>query len=102
MPTYISLKEAKEHLRVEPDFTDEDNYIEALIDAAEAVVAEDICTPLVEVETAEGVLPPPLVQAIKLMIGTFYDSRETLAFGVLVNDTKVYRHLIGLYRNYAR
>lgn len=102
MANYISLAEAKDHLRVEPDFLDDDKYIESLIDVAEAVVAEDICRPLVEVETAEGVLPPPLIQAMKLLIGTFYDSRETLAFGVLVNDTKMYRHLIGLYRNYLR
>lgn len=102
MPVYITLEDAKKHLNIEPDFTDDDAYITSLIEAAEAVVAEDICMPLVEVEVSEGVLPPPLVQAIKLMIGTFYGSRETLAFGVLVNDTKVYRHLIGLYRNYSR
>lgn len=99
---YITLEEAKKHLNIETDFTDDDAYVVALVEAAEAVVAEDICMPLKEVEMSDGVLPPPLLHAIKLMIGTFYNSRETLAFGVLVNDTKVYRHLIGLYRNYAR
>jgi len=36
------------------------------------------------------------------MIGNYYASRESVAFGVLVQDTKAYRHLIALYRNYSR
>ncbi len=102
MPAYITLEEAKKHLNIEPDFTDDDAYITSLVEAAEIVVAEDICTPLYETELGTGDLPAPLRQAILLMVGTFYASRETLAFGVLVNETPAYRHLIGLYRNYMR
>lgn len=102
MPAYITLEEAKKHLNVEPDFTDDDTYITSLVEAAEVVVAEDICMPLYETEVEAGVIPSPLRQAILLMVGTFYASRETLAFGVLVNETPAYRHLISLYRNYLR
>lgn len=102
MSAYISLEEAKKHLNIEPEFKDDDSYIIDLVSAAEDVVAEDICTPLVEIENEEGKLPPLLKQAVLLMVGTFYASRETLAFGVLVNETPVYRHLIGLYRDYRR
>lgn len=102
MSAYISLEEAKNHLNIEADFTDDDAYIQHLVDAAEAVVAEDICTPLAEVESAEGEIPLPLKQAILLMVGTFYASRETQAFGVLVSQLPQYRHIIGLYRDYSR
>lgn len=102
MSGYISLEEAKKHLNIEAEFTDDDKYISDLVSAAEYVVAEDICTPLKEIEDEEGEIPPPLRQAILLMIGTFYASRETIAFGVLVNTVPTYKYLISLYRDYSR
>lgn len=102
MPDYISLEEAKKHLNIEPEFADDDDYIESLVDAAEVVVAEDICAPLCEMEDERGKIPSPLRQAILLMVGTFYAGRETIAYGVLVNETPIYRRLISLYRNYSR
>ena len=49
-----------------------------------------------------GEIPAPLRQAMLLLIGNYYASRESVAFGVLVQDTKAYKHLIGLYRDYSR
>lgn len=99
---YITLETAKKHLNIEAEFTDDDEYIASLIEAAEGVVAQDICMPLREVEEDAGRLPAPLRQAILLMVGNYYASRESLVFGALVQDTHAYKHLIGLYRNYSR
>ena len=83
----ITLAEAKRHLNIEDDFEDDDQYISV---------------PLAELEGETGEIPAPLRQAMLLLIGNYYASRESVAFGVLVQDTKAYKHLIGLYRDYSR
>lgn len=98
----ITLAEAKKHLNIEADFEDDDQYISSLIEVAEEVVSQDICVPLAELEGETGKIPAPLRQAMLLLIGNYYNSRESVAFGVLVQDTKAYKHLIGLYRDYSR
>ncbi len=102
MPAYISLEEARKHLNIEPDFKDDDDYITELIESAELVVEKDICVPLAEIEAVEGRIPPPLKRAILLLVGSFYASRETEAFGVLMSKLPRYSHIIGLYRDYSR
>ena len=98
----ITLAEAKRHLNIEDDFEDDDQYISSLIAVAQEVVAQDICVPLAELEGETGEIPAPLRQAMLLLIGNYYASRESVAFGGLVQDTKAYKHLIGLYRDYSR
>lgn len=98
--SYISLEQAKKHLNIEPDFTDDDDYIMEAVESATIVVEKDICQKLVDLEDEEGQIPRPLQRAILLMVGTFYNSRETEVYGVLLSETRSYRHIIGLYRNY--
>lgn len=99
---YIDLKTAKKHLIVDEDFTDDDEYIEMLIGAAETTVSEDICRELQDLEDGDGKIPPNLLYAICLQIGDYYAHRETVVFGRTMNETPVYKHLIGLYRNYGK
>lgn len=98
----ITLEEAKKHLNIEDDFTDDDKYVLSLIEAAEEVVVQDVCVPLEELAGESGEIPAPLRQAILIKVADFYASRESIAFGVLVHDTKAYKHLIGLYRDYSK
>lgn len=101
MAAYITLSEAKNHLRVEEDFVDDDAYILKCIDAAEEVVSQDICVPIDDMKDEQGGIPAPLRQAMLMMLGTFYDSaRQTIVFGTLVHKIPAYEHLIGLYRKY--
>lgn len=51
---YVTLEEAKKHLNIDADFTDDDDYVTSLISAAEKVVALDICVPLEELEEEPG------------------------------------------------
>ena len=76
---YVTLEQAKDHLRV--DFEDDDIYIETLIDVAEQSVANEIGTTLLSNEVG-GVLPKPLFQAILLMTGHLYEHREPVIAGV--------------------
>jgi uncharacterized phage protein (predicted DNA packaging) len=75
---YITLEQAKDHLRV--DFDDDDQYIEDLISVSEQSVENEIGTTLVA-NLQSGVLPKPLFQAVLLMIGHLYNSREPVIIG---------------------
>ena len=99
---YISLDRAKEHLIVDKSFTEDDDYIMMLIEAAEGTVAQDICEDLKDLEDGEGNIPAPLQYAICLQIGDYYAHRETVTFGRTMSEVPVYKHLIGLYRNYSK
>jgi len=97
---YIDLDYAKKHLNIEPDFTEDDEYILGLIEMAEQAVRvhvnEDFDT---LAENNGGCLPSPLSQAMLLMIGNMYQNREPLG----TKNAELpynYRYLIDLYRNY--
>lgn len=96
---YISLDQAKAHLNILPDFTEDDEYILGLIEAAEQAVRVHVNEDFDKLaENNGGCLPAPLEQAMLLMIGNFYQNREPLG-----NRTELplsMRYLIDLYRNY--
>lgn len=99
---YISLERAKQHLNLEPDFVDDDELILQYIDAAELTVLLEVnASSFEELETEPGKLPAPLQQAILLLLGTFYGSRESIVYGVITQQVPAYKHLIHLYRNFA-
>ena len=53
---YITLQEAKKHLQIDADFTDDDNYIITLIQVAEDSVSQHLDIALRELLT-DGKLP---------------------------------------------
>jgi hypothetical protein len=81
MGAYVTLEQAKDHLRV--DFDDDDLYIEDLIDVAETSVANEIGSTLASNESG-GALPKPLYQGILFLIGHLYATREPVMVGVSV------------------
>ena len=81
MGIYVTLEQAKDHLRV--DIEDDDLYIGDLIDVAESSVANEIGSTLASQESG-GVLPKPLYQSILLLIGHLYETREPVMVGVSV------------------
>jgi hypothetical protein len=80
MGQYVTLEQAKDHIRV--DFDDDDIYIEDLIGVAETSVANEIGTTLASNEVS-GVLPKPLYQGILLLVGHLYAIREPVTVGVV-------------------
>lgn len=99
---YISLERAKQHLNLESDFVDDDELIRQYIDAAEITVLLEVnASSFEELETEPGKLPAPLQQAILLLLGTFYGSRESIVYGVIMQQVPAYKHLIHLFRNFA-
>lgn len=101
---YITLDKAKKHLNVETDFTEDDEYINSLIDVAEAKVAAELCLKSIDdLSTVGGgeVIPPPLEQAILLTIGLYYNNREEVTVSQTHPLAQGALHLIQLYRDYS-
>ena len=102
---YITLDEAKKHLNVESDFTEDDEYISSLIEVAEAKVAAEVMFEnMDDLNTIGGgeVIPPPIKQAIMLTIGLYYNNREEVTSSQTHTLTQGALHLIQLYRDYSK
>jgi hypothetical protein len=97
---YIELDIAKKHLNIEPDFTEDDEYILGLIAAAEQAVRVHVNEDFdILAEKNGGCLPAPLSQAMLLAIGNWYQNREPLGTRNAALPFN-YQYLIDLYRNY--
>lgn len=96
---YIDLPTIKRHLII--DHCDDDLLLADLETVAEDAVKRDLnLFSLKDIEDCSGMLPPTVIQAMLLLIGTLYANRESVSYG---NPTVVphsYNYLIDLYRNY--
>lgn len=103
MGAYVTLEIAKSHLSVEPDFTDDDIYIENLVKVAEVRVAKELCVSPEELATLDGGVEPPapVIQAILLIVGTYYANRESITAVRMKEIPGGVSHLLQLYRNYS-
>ena len=98
---YITLCEAKKHLLIDSSFKDDDEYILALIDAAEEAVSINLCVPLDSIAEG-GEIPPSVKAAILLLVGNFYANREPVVTGTITTTIPYsYDYLISLNKNYA-
>lgn len=98
----ITLELAKQHLNLEPDYVDDDKYIETLIEVAEQAVEVHVNEKLEDIADKEGQIPKPLLQAILLMVGNLYQNREMVAPMKVTALPYNYEYLINLYKNYNR
>ena len=100
---YVDLELVKRHLNLESSFTEDDSYLESLIEAGEENVAKDLCVTVKELETIGGGsrIPAPLRHAILLTIGTFYSNRESVTSANLQELPRGVKYLTELYRNYS-
>ena len=99
---YISLDQAKKHLNIEPSFTEDDEYILGLIEAAEQAVKVHVNEDLdVLAENNGGCIPAPIFQAMLLQIGAMYQNREIVGHETFQLPYS-YEYLIRLYQNWNR
>lgn len=99
---HLTLKLIKEHLNLDNDFTLDDAYLSNLGDVVETVVEKHIDDSFVYLANANhGKLPTPLIQAMLLLLATYYANREHIAFNANYEVGNSYTFLIDLYRNYS-
>lgn len=97
---YIQLDMAKNHLNIENDWKDDDEYILSLIEVAEAAVRVHTNEDFESIAAKNGgCVPAPLIQAALLMIANLYQNREIVGSKVQQLPYN-YQYLIDLYRNY--
>ena len=99
---HLTLKLIKEHLNLDNDFTLDDAYLSNLGDVVEQVVERHIDDSFKYLASVnDGKLPTPLIQAMLLLLGTYYSNREHIAFNANYEVGNSYTFLIDLYRNYS-
>ena len=95
---YIELEDVKRHLIIEDNA--DDLYLLTLIDAAIADVEYHIDDKLSNLEDCNGNLPSGLIHAIMLLIGTWYNNRESVSYGNAHAIPQTFDYLIQHYINY--
>lgn len=97
---YLQLYQIKKHLNINEDFHDDDEYLVDLASVTENMVQKHIDRELSDLEDGEGNIPSPLSHAMLLLIGTYYASRESVAFVSTSELPHAYDYIIALYKNY--
>jgi uncharacterized phage protein (predicted DNA packaging) len=94
---YLTLSMLKQQLVIDADFTEDDEYLEALGDTAEELVEQQIDKPLVDViADNNNKMPAPLLHACKMIVEYLYDNRGS-------SDSEIpsaFYYICALYRNY--
>lgn len=73
--TLVELTQVKEHVRAD-EFSDDDNYLTGLAEAAEAAIFRSANRTAEEVEAMADGDKAMLKQAVLMLIGHWYDTRE--------------------------
>lgn len=98
---YLSIDDVKRHLLI--DFNDDNIYLADLITVAEDAVKTDLnLDSLCEIEDCSGQLPASVIQAMLLLIGTFYANRESVTYGTPHSVPHAYEYLLDLNRKYIK
>lgn len=98
---YILLDTAKQHLNVDKDFHEDDNYILHLIQVSEDAIAKRIDQNLEDiVDPKTGYLPKSVTQAILLLIGNFYSARESFTYSSVSEMPQSFEWLANLNKHY--
>lgn len=97
--SFLSLNDVKRHLLI--DHNDDDMYIADLITVAEDAVRVDLNREsLRELEGVNGMLPPSVLHAMLLLVGTYYANRESVTYGTPHEVPFGLSYLLDLWRRY--
>lgn len=76
---WLNLNLIKAQIRMEPDFTLEDDLLTMYGESAEQIVLDVIQRDYTEVMEKYGTVPTPLVHASLLLVAQSYQNRETVS-----------------------
>lgn len=96
---YLELSQIKKHLNIDQDFTDDDEYLESLGDVAEQIVERHIENKLDNF--CDSNIPAPILHACLLMVGNFYNNRESISNTNNYEIPQSYKYLLATYKNYT-
>lgn len=97
MSSYVTIDFFKKHSRIN---SDDDEYLEQCIDAAEDTLRQDLqVDDLKDVLKDDGTLPAALKQGLLMLAGANYENREAES-PVQLHADPHYWHLINRYIKY--
>jgi len=83
----VTLEAIKQQCRIEPEFTDEDSYLDTLTQAAISLVENTINKTLIadDATPVDGQQPvtPSIRMAVMLLVGHWYTNREAVVTGTI-------------------
>lgn len=96
---FLTLEQIKQQLRIEPDFIEDNAYLEHLGEVAELAVENDLNRTLYVTDVPESDPFGLLVnvrhqQAMLLMVGQLYENREATSDLTMKEVPLAYQHLI--------
>lgn len=97
MTTYLTLADIKKHLNIDAAFTDDDTYLESLEAVAIGIIERDIDYKFSEMQT----LPDALKHGLLLLIGNFYDNRESTTHTTINVMPQSLEWICDLFRDYS-
>ena len=97
---YLTIEQLKKYLYI--DFEEDDITLGDMIGAAQQTVSNYLGVPLYTLEDEYGMIPTPLLQAIKILSANMYVNRESVAFGQPHKIPYSLEYLIQPYKNYKR
>lgn len=98
---FLTLDIVKKHLNIDCCFKEDDEYLTHLIVVAERAVEKHIDCDFSTLVDEEGMIPSPLLHAMLLLIGNFYQSRESIAFASTSELPLSYQYLLDMYTDYS-
>ena len=98
---YLKLYQIKRHLNIDERFQEDDEYLLELAEVAQAAVEKHLDRKLSDIAKDNGgVLPPPIVHAMRLLIGEYYQQRESISYSSTQIVPLAYEYLLTPYMNY--
>lgn len=76
----MTLEEAKEHMRIDPEFKGDDQKIKGLIPTAEGYIAGHLKYDSLEEAFPDGNIPYPVKHAAKMLVALYYENIENVSF----------------------
>ena len=98
---YITLPQVKNQLNLDESFNEDDNLLRLYIQAAENVVEHHINRSLCQVaEENNGILPQQVQIAVMMLVGSFYNSRESQSYAS-ISANPAYHYILASVKRYA-
>lgn len=97
----IDLKLLKKHVRAD-DFSDDDEYLQHLLDAAESQICKATNREKAELLKEDGKLPVELQQAVLLLAGHWYNQREAVSGVQMAEVPYTIQAIVKPFRRLAR
>lgn len=100
MNATVDLDDLKQHLNIDKDYTDEDKYLLDLFSAA-VMACENYIDQPIDNFVEDGELDAPLLQAVKILVATWYMNRESVAYGAPQKVPHTLEFLLQSYISYG-